>query len=75
MLEQSLLFFQNKREFIETPNFSTPFKLQRLEILIDFFQVEEEKEILAELFALKQALRIKKILEESGITEVTPPRQ
>lgn len=50
---------RNKPYFLRDSSFSTSFKLDRLEELLDFFVVEEDFDKCKELIAIKDLLEIK----------------
>ena len=62
MREEARSFLQNKGEFLSCNYLSTDYKLIRLSELVDFFILEESKEIVDELSSMGEALRVKKML-------------
>lgn len=59
MNENFEIIKRNKPYFLRDDSFSTSFKLDRLEELLDFFVVEEDFDKCKELIAIKDLLEIK----------------
>jgi hypothetical protein len=59
MNENFEIIKRNKPYFLRDSSFSTSFKLDRLEELLDFFVVEEDFDKCKELIAIKDLLEIK----------------
>jgi hypothetical protein len=56
------LIKRNKSYFLRESRFSTAFKLERIEELLDFFVIEEDFEKCSELQIIKEILEIKLII-------------
>lgn len=54
---------RNKFYFLRDNKFSTAFKLERVEELLDFFVIEEDFEKCSELQGIKEILEIKLIID------------
>ena len=59
MNENFEIIKRNKSYFLRDTSFSTAFKLDRLEELLDFFIVEEDYDKCKELMSIKELLEIK----------------
>jgi hypothetical protein len=59
MNENFEIIRRNKSYFLRDRSFSTSFKLDRLEELLDFFIVEEDFDKCKELMSIKELLEIK----------------
>jgi hypothetical protein len=59
MNENFEIIKRNKSYFLRDRSFSTSFKLDRLEELLDFFIVEEDYDKCKELMSIKELLEIK----------------
>ena len=59
MNENFEIIRRNKSYFLRDRSFSTSFKLDRLEELLDFFIVEEDYDKCKELMSIKELLEIK----------------
>jgi hypothetical protein len=59
MNENFEIIKRNKSYFLRDTSFSTSFKLDRLEELLDFFIVEEDFDKCKELMSIKELLEIK----------------
>jgi hypothetical protein len=59
MNENFEIIKRNKSYFLRDGSFSTSFKLDRLEELLDFFIVEEDYDKCKELMSIKELLEIK----------------
>lgn len=59
MNENFEIIKRNKSYFLRDTSFSTSFKLDRLEELLDFFVVEEDFDKCKELMSIKELLEIK----------------
>jgi hypothetical protein len=59
MNENFEIIRRNKSYFLRDGSFSTSFKLDRLEELLDFFIVEEDYDKCKELMSIKELLEIK----------------
>ena len=57
------LIQKNKAYFLRETKFSTAFKLERVEELLDFFVIEEDFERCTELQGIKELLEIKLIID------------
>jgi hypothetical protein len=57
------LIQRNKAYFLRETKFSTAFKLERVEELLDFFVIEEDFERCSELQSIKELLEIKLIID------------
>lgn len=65
MMEDTYInILESKKVFIRDDYFSTSFKLERIEELIDFFLMEEEYDKCKKLYDIKKALEIKLILNK-----------
>lgn len=64
MMENFELIKRNKTYFLRESKFSTSFKLERIEELLDFFVIEEDFEKCQELSSIKELLEIKLIINE-----------
>lgn len=64
MYENYSVLFKNKLGFITYKGFSTTFKCERLQELLDFFLLEEEYEKCKEIEKIKQAIDVQLLLEE-----------
>jgi hypothetical protein len=56
---------RNKSQFLRDPSFSTGFKLERIEELLDFFVVDGDFERCSELSSLKELLEMKLIINNA----------
>ena len=63
MTENFGLIQRNKSYFLRESKFSTAFKLERVEELLDFFVIEEDFEKCTELQGIKEMLEIKLIID------------
>lgn len=57
------LILRNKSYFLQEKEFSTSFKIDRIEELLDFFLIEEDFEKCSELQSIKELLEIKLIID------------
>ena len=56
---------RNKSQFLRDNAFSTIFKIERIEELLDFFVVDEDFERCSELYSLKELLEMKLIINNA----------
>ena len=56
---------RNKSQFLRDTSFSTGFKIERIEELLDFFVVDEDFERCSELYSLKELLEMKLIINNA----------
>lgn len=56
---------RNKSQFLRDTSFSTGFKIERIEELLDFFVVDEDFERCSELSSLKELLEMKLIINNA----------
>jgi hypothetical protein len=56
---------RNKSQLLRDPSFSTGFKLERIEELLDFFVVDGDFERCSELSSLKELLEMKLIINNA----------
>ena len=63
MMDTFGLIKRNKAYFLRETKFSTAFKLERVEELLDFFVIEEDFERCTELQGIKELLEIKLIID------------
>ena len=63
MTENFSLIKRNKSYFLRENKFSTSFKLERIDELLDFFIIEEDFEKCTELQGIKELLEIKLIID------------
>ena len=56
---------RNKSQFLRDPSFSTGFKIERIEELLDFFVVDGDFERCSELSSLKELLEMKLIINNA----------
>ena len=56
---------RNKSQFLRDTSFSTIFKIERIEELLDFFVVDEDFERCSELYSLKELLEMKLIINNA----------
>jgi hypothetical protein len=56
---------RNKPQFLRDPSFSTGFKIERIEELLDFFVVDGDFERCSELSSLKELLEMKLIINNA----------
>ena len=56
---------RNKSTFLRDPSFSTPFKIERVDELLDFFVVDEDFERCSELSSIKELLKMKLIINNA----------
>lgn len=62
-MEQTFdVILRNRIQFLRDPSFSTPFKIERVDELLDFFMVDEDFERCAELSSIKELLEMKLII-------------
>lgn len=64
MMDTFHLIRRNKSYFLKETKFPTPFKIERINELLDFFLVDEDFEKCSELSAIKDLLEIKLIINE-----------
>jgi hypothetical protein len=64
MMDTFSLIQRNKAYFLRETKFPTPFKLERIDELLDFFVIEEDFEKCSELSSIKELLEIKLIINE-----------
>jgi hypothetical protein len=65
MNENFEIIKRNKSYFLRDTSFSTSFKLDRLEELLDFFIVEEDYDKCKELMSIKELLEIKLMINKN----------
>jgi len=63
MIENFNVIQRNKSYFLRETKFSTAFKLDRIEDLLDFFVIDEDFEKCSELQGIKELLEIKLIID------------
>ena len=56
---------RNKSTFLRDSSFSTPFKIERVDELLDFFVVDEDFERCSELSSIKELLKMKLIINNA----------
>jgi hypothetical protein len=62
-MEQTFdVIVRNKSTFLRDSSFSTPFKIERVDELLDFFVVDEDFERCSELSSIKELLEMKLII-------------
>lgn len=62
-MEQTFdVILRNRIQFLRDSSFSTPFKIDRVDELLDFFMVDEDFERCAELSSIKELLEMKLII-------------
>jgi hypothetical protein len=62
-MEQTFsIIIRNRTQFLRDPSFSTGFKIERVEELLDFFMVDEDFERCSELSSIKELLEMKLII-------------
>jgi hypothetical protein len=62
-MEQTFsIITRNRTQFLRDPSFSTGFKIERVEELLDFFMVDEDFERCSELSSIKELLEMKLII-------------
>jgi len=62
-MEQTFdVIIRNKSTFLRDSSFSTPFKIERVDELLDFFVVDEDFERCSELYSIKELLEMKLII-------------
>ncbi len=62
-MEQTFdVILRNRTQFLRDSSFSTPFKIDRVDELLDFFMVDEDFERCAELSSIKELLEMKLII-------------
>jgi len=62
-MEQTFdVVIRNKSTFLRDSSFSTPFKIERVDELLDFFVVDEDFERCSELYSIKELLEMKLII-------------
>jgi len=65
-MEQTFdVIIRNKSTFLRDSSFSTPFKIERVDELLDFFVVDEDFERCSELYSLKELLEMKLIINNA----------
>jgi hypothetical protein len=64
MYENYCMLIENKLGFITDKWFTSAFKCERLQELLDFFLLEEEYEKCHEIGKIKQAIDVQLLLEE-----------
>ncbi len=62
-MEQTFsIIIRNRTQFLRDSSFSTGFKIERVEELLDFFMVDEDFERCSELSSIKELLEMKLII-------------
>jgi hypothetical protein len=62
-MEQTFdVIIRNRIQFLRDSSFSTAFKIERVEELLDFFMVDEDFERCSELSSIKELLEMKLII-------------
>lgn len=56
---------RNKAYFLRDPSFSTLFKIERIDELLDFFVVDDDFEKCSELSSIKELLEMKLIINNA----------
>jgi hypothetical protein len=65
-MEQTFdVIIRNKSTFLRDSSFSTPFKIERVDELLDFFVVDEDFERCSELSSIKELLKMKLIINNA----------
>lgn len=64
MVDNYHLIRRNRPYFLRDSKFSTAFKIERVDELLDFFIIEEDYEKCKDLSSLKEVLEIKLIINE-----------
>jgi len=65
-MEQTFdVIIRNKSTFLRDSSFSTPFKIERVDELLDFFVVDEDFERCSELSSIKELLEMKLIINNA----------
>jgi hypothetical protein len=65
-MEQTFdVIVRNKSTFLRDSSFSTPFKIERVDELLDFFVVDEDFERCSELYSIKELLEMKLIINNA----------
>jgi hypothetical protein len=65
-MEQTFdVIIRNKSTFLRDSSFSTPFKIERVDELLDFFVVDEDFERCSELYSIKELLEMKLIINNA----------
>jgi hypothetical protein len=65
-MEQTFdVIVRNKSTFLRDSSFSTPFKIERVDELLDFFVVDEDFERCSELSSIKELLEMKLIINNA----------
>jgi hypothetical protein len=65
-MEQTFdVIIRNKSTFLRDSSFSTPFKIERVDELLDFFVVDEDFEKCSELYSIKELLEMKLIINNA----------
>jgi len=65
-MEQTFdVVIRNKSTFLRDSSFSTPFKIERVDELLDFFVVDEDFERCSELYSIKELLEMKLIINNA----------
>jgi hypothetical protein len=65
-MEQTFdVIIRNKLTFLRDSSFSTPFKIERVDELLDFFVVDEDFERCSELSSIKELLEMKLIINNA----------
>jgi len=59
------VIIRNKSTFLRDSSFSTPFKIERVDELLDFFVVDEDFERCSELYSIKELLEMKLIINNA----------
>ena len=65
-MEQTFdVIIRNKSTFLRDSSFSTPFKIERVDELLDFFVVDEDFERCSELSSIKELREMKLIINNA----------